>query len=111
MERIAITGIGSVSPVGLSTNDAWEALLAGRSGIAEITQFDASDMPIRVAGEVKGFDAVAVAGAKEARRMDRNVLLALAAAQAGRGRRRRSSSTTRRAPACSSAPRSAASTR
>src|SRR4051794_8817685 len=75
MERIAITGIGSVSPVGLSTEEAWESLLAGRSGIAEITQFDASDMPIRVAGEVKGFDPVAVAGAKEARRMDRNVLL------------------------------------
>ena len=82
MERIAITGIGSVSPVGLSTDEAWEALLAGRSGIAEITQFDASDMPVRVAGEVKGFDPVAVAGAKEARRMDRNVLLALAAAKA-----------------------------
>jgi 3-oxoacyl-[acyl-carrier-protein] synthase II len=81
MERIAITGIGSVSPVGLSTDEAWEALLAGRSGVAEITQFDASDMPIRVAGEVKGFDPVAVAGAKEARRMDRNVLLALAAAK------------------------------
>jgi 3-oxoacyl-[acyl-carrier-protein] synthase II len=81
MERIAITGIGSVSPVGLSTDEAWEALLSGRSGIAEITQFDASDMPIRVAGEVKGFDPVAVAGAKEARRMDRNVLLALSAAQ------------------------------
>ncbi len=82
MQRIAITGIGSVSPVGLSTDEAWDALLAGRSGVAEITQFDASDMPIRVAGEVKGFDPVAVAGAKEARRMDRNVLLALAAAKA-----------------------------
>jgi 3-oxoacyl-[acyl-carrier-protein] synthase II len=81
MQRIAITGIGSLSPVGLSTDEAWEALLAGRSGVAEITQFDASDMPIRVAGEVKGFDPVAVAGAKEARRMDRNVLLALAAAR------------------------------
>ena len=63
------------------TDEAWESLLAGRSGIAEITQFDASDMPIRVAGEVKGFDPVAVAGSKEARRMDRNVLLALAAAK------------------------------
>jgi 3-oxoacyl-[acyl-carrier-protein] synthase II len=82
MQRIAITGIGSVSPVGLSTDEAWEALLAGRSGVAEITQFDASDMPVRVAGEVKGFDPVAVAGAKEARRMDRNVLLALAASKA-----------------------------
>ena len=111
MERIAITGIGSVSPVGLSTDEAWEALLAGRSGIAEITQFDASDMPIRVAGEVKGFDPVAVAGAKEARRMDRNVLLALAAAQGRRPTTPRSWSTTRRASACSSAPPSAASTR
>ncbi len=81
MQRIAITGIGSVSPVGLTSSEAWEALLAGRSGIGEITQFDASDMPVRVAGEVKGFDPVAVAGAKEARRMDRNVLLALSAAQ------------------------------
>jgi 3-oxoacyl-[acyl-carrier-protein] synthase II len=81
MQRIAITGIGSVSPVGLTTDEAWKALLAGQSGIAEITQFDASDMPVRVAGEVKGFDPVAVAGAKEARRMDRNVLLALAAAK------------------------------
>ena len=81
MQRIAITGIGSVSPVGLSTDEAWEALLAGRSGIAEITQFDAGDMPVRVAGEVKGFDPVAVAGPKEARRMDRNVLLALAASR------------------------------
>src|SRR3954469_14172519 len=82
MERIAITGIGSVSPVGLSTDEAWEALLAGGSGVAEITQFDASDMPVRVAGGAKGFDPVAVAGPKEARRMDRNVLLALAAARA-----------------------------
>ena len=60
MQRIAITGIGSVSPVGLTAAEAWDALLAGRSGIAEITQFDASDMPVRVAGEVKGFDPVAV---------------------------------------------------
>ena len=95
---------------GLSTDEAWEALLAGRSGIAEITQFDASDMPIRVAGEVKGFDPVAVAGAKEARRMDRNVLLALAAAQQAADDAALRS-TIRRASACSSARPSAASTR
>ena len=111
MQRIAITGIGSVSPVGLSTDEAWEALLAGHSGIAEITQFDASDMPIRVAGEVKGFDPVAVAGAKEARRMDRNVLLALVGGASRPRTTRVTSSTIRRAPACSSARRSAASTR
>ena len=92
MQRIAITGIGSVSPVGLSTDEAWQALLAGRSGIAEITQFDASDMPVRVAGEVKGFDPVAVAGAKEARRMDRNVLSSSRSVSRLRARTMRSSS-------------------
>ena len=65
----------------------------------------------RVAGEVKGFDPVAVAGAKEARRMDRNVLLALAAAKQAADDAGARRSTTRRAPACSSARRSAASTR
>ena len=111
MQRIAITGIGSVSPVGLSTDEAWEALLAGRSGIAEITQFDASDMPVRVAGEVKGFDPVAVAGAKEARRMDRNVLLALAAAKEAAEDAALVVRRTDARTACSSALRSAGSTR
>ena len=79
--RIVITGIGMVTPVGLDTPSSWQAILAGRSGIAEVTQFDASAMPIRVAGEVDGFDPTSVVGPKEARRLDRYVLLSLAAAQ------------------------------
>src|ERR671926_287872 len=81
MRRVAITGIGLVSPVGLDTASSWGALLDGRSGIAEITAFDASELPIRVAGEVKGFDAAGLMAAKDARRTDRNVLLAMAAAR------------------------------
>ena len=81
MQPVAITGIGLVSPVGLDTATSWRALLEGRSGIGEIGAFDASDMPIRVAGEVHGFDPDGLVPAKEARRMDRNVLLALAAAR------------------------------
>ena len=79
--RIVITGIGLVSPVGLDTASSWAALLEGRSGITEITAFDASDLPIRVAGEVKGFEADGLMPAKDVRRTDRNVLLAMAAAK------------------------------
>jgi beta-ketoacyl-acyl-carrier-protein synthase II len=81
MLRVAITGMGLVSPVGLDAASSWQALLEGRSGIAEITAFDASEFPIRVAGEVTGFDPDGLMPAKEARRTDRNVLLALAAAR------------------------------
>ena len=77
--RTVITGIGMVTPVGLDTATSWATLLAGGSGIAEITQFDASDLPIRVAGEVKGFDPSGLVEHKEARRLDRNVLLSIAA--------------------------------
>jgi 3-oxoacyl-[acyl-carrier-protein] synthase II len=79
--RIVITGIGLVSPVGLDTASSWATLLAGRSGITEITAFDASDLPIRVAGEVKGFEADGLMSPKDVRRTDRNVLLAMAAAK------------------------------
>src|SRR5689334_12309575 len=79
--RIVITGIGLVSPVGLDTASSWATLLEGRSGITEITAFDASDLPIRVAGEVKGFEADGLMSAKDVRRTDRNVLLAMAAAK------------------------------
>jgi 3-oxoacyl-[acyl-carrier-protein] synthase II len=81
MQRIVMTGIGIVSPVGLDAPSSWRALLDGRSGIDEITQFDAGEMPLRAVGEVTGFDPAAVVGARGARRMDRNVLLALQAAR------------------------------
>ena len=79
--RVVITGLGAVTPIGLDARSTWEAAVAGRSGIGFIEAFDASDYPVRIAGEVTGFDPTALVPAKEARRMDRNVLLALAAAQ------------------------------
>ncbi len=78
-QRVVITGMGAVTPVGLSVQESWENLVAGRSGITGITQFDASDLPIRIAGEVKGFDATQYIDVKEARRMARCSHLALAA--------------------------------
>jgi len=79
-QRVVITGMGALTPLGLSVAETWAGLVAGRSGIAEITAFDASHLPIRIAGEVKGFDARDYIDFKEARRMARPSHLALAAA-------------------------------
>ena len=79
--RVVVTGMGSVSPVGNSVPESWEALRAGRSGTAPITHFDASRLPVRIAGEVKGFDAAAIFGNKEARRSTPHVQFAMAAAR------------------------------
>jgi 3-oxoacyl-(acyl-carrier-protein) synthase len=54
--RIVITGLGAVTPVGLSAAESWQNVLSGKSGITKITQFDPKDMPCQIAGEVKGFD-------------------------------------------------------
>jgi len=80
--RVVITGIGAMTPLGLTMKETWEGLLAGRSGIAEITQFDASDLPVRIAGELKGFKAREYINFKEARRMSRCSQVAVATAQA-----------------------------
>jgi 3-oxoacyl-[acyl-carrier-protein] synthase II len=79
MERVVITGIGTVNPLGLDAPSTWEAMLAGRSGIDTIAAFDPAPFPVRIAGEVRGFDPEAVASRKDARRMDRSVLFAVAA--------------------------------
>ncbi len=68
--RVVVTGLGLVSPVGNTVSEAWENLLAGRSGIGPITRFDASGFAARIAGEVKGFDVAEYLSPKEARRMD-----------------------------------------
>jgi 3-oxoacyl-[acyl-carrier-protein] synthase II len=68
--RVVITGIGLVTPLGLDAPSSWEALLAGHSGIGPITKFDASDLPARIAGEVRGFDPFQHIDKKEARKMD-----------------------------------------
>ncbi len=81
MRRVAVTGLGAITPIGNTARETWEAAVAGRSGIDFIRSFDASPFPVRIAAEVKGFDPATVASAKEARRLDRNVLLALAAAR------------------------------
>jgi 3-oxoacyl-[acyl-carrier-protein] synthase II len=76
-----VTGIGAVTPLGLDAPSTWRAALAGESGIDWIRAFDADGLPVRVAAEVKDFDASVVASSKEVRKLERNVLLGLAAAR------------------------------
>lgn len=78
-KRVVVTGLGCVSPVGNNVKDTWEALLAGKSGAAPITAFDASAHKTKFAAEVKGFDGAALFGTREARKMDRFTQLATAA--------------------------------
>jgi 3-oxoacyl-[acyl-carrier-protein] synthase II len=78
--RVVVTGLGLVSPVGIGVEPSWASLLAGRSGIGPITLFDASTYPTRIAGEVKGFEPGDFMDKKEARRNDRFIQFALAAA-------------------------------
>ncbi len=68
--RVVVTGMGIVSPVGIGLAAAWENILAGRSGIAAITRFDAAAFTSRIAGEVKDFDVTKYLSGKEARRYD-----------------------------------------
>ena len=81
MARVAATGVGIVSPLGLDAPSTWRAALAGESGVGWIDAFDTTGLPVRIAGEVKDFDPTSVATAKDARKLDRNVLLALGAAR------------------------------
>lgn len=78
--RVVITGLGLVTPVGNDVATSWDALVAGRSGVGLITLFDASEYPARIAAEVRDFDPVALFGRREARRMDRFVQFAMASA-------------------------------
>src|SRR5947207_15275211 len=79
MRRVAVTGLGAVTPLGNSAPETWRAALAGESGIDWIRAFDANGFPVRIAAEVKDFDPSGIASPKEQRKLDRNVLLALAA--------------------------------
>jgi 3-oxoacyl-[acyl-carrier-protein] synthase II len=81
MRRVAVTGLGAVTPLGLDARSTWEAAVAGRSGVGFIESFDATGFPVRIAAEVKGFDAEEVVGRKDARRLERNVVLAVASAR------------------------------
>ena len=80
--RVAVTGLGAITPLGLDVESSWAACKGGRSGVVPISLCEASDLPTRIAGEVKGFDPVDHLGAKEARRTSRCVALGVAAARA-----------------------------
>ncbi|NLF15497.1 MAG: beta-ketoacyl-ACP synthase II [Anaerolineaceae bacterium] len=78
--RVVVTGMGTLNPLGHDVDTFWAGVVAGRSGIGPITAYDASEQAVRIAGEVKGFDATRVLGLKEARRTDRFSQLIVAAA-------------------------------
>src|SRR5438045_231244 len=77
--RVVVTGIGLVTPLGTGNKQSWEAAIAGKSGIGPITRFDAQELPSRIAGEVKNFDASQFMDKKEARRNDLFIQFGLAA--------------------------------
>jgi 3-oxoacyl-[acyl-carrier-protein] synthase II len=81
MRRVVVTGMGMLSPVGNTVAESWENVLAAKSGIGPITQFDPGRIQVKVAGEVKGFNPSAFMDAKEARRTTRFIQLAVAAAK------------------------------
>src|SRR3989475_8392300 len=80
MQRVVLTGLGAVTPVGNTADEFWSALLQGRSGVGPITKFDATDSPTRIAGEVKNFDPLDFGDKKEARRLDPFLQYAIASA-------------------------------
>lgn len=79
--RVAVTGMGVVTPIGLTVDTFWDALIAGRGGAGPITRFDASAMDVRIAAELKGFDPTLYMDAKDIKRADPFVHYAMAAAR------------------------------
>ena len=77
--RVVVTGLGIVSPVGITVPEAWQNVLAGKSGVTRITRFDPARLASQIAGEVKGFDIGQYLSPKEARRMDTFIHYGLAA--------------------------------
>lgn len=78
--RVVITGMGTVNPCGLTVNETWENLLAGRSGISRVDRFDVTDYSCKIAGQVKGFDPDVYIDKKEQKKMDLFIRYALGAA-------------------------------
>jgi 3-oxoacyl-[acyl-carrier-protein] synthase II len=79
--RVVVTGVGLLTPLGIGTEESWESIKAGKSGIGPITQFDASAFSCRIAGEVKGFDPTNYIEKKEIKKMGRFIQFAIAAAE------------------------------
>ncbi len=80
-QRVVITGMGAVTPLGLNVEDFWDSLKAGRSGVGLITRFDTEQFDVKIAAEATGFNAVDFIDRKEARRMDRYTQFAVSAAK------------------------------
>ncbi len=81
MARAVVTGLGAVTPLGIGVNAFWDGMTAGRSGIRHIEHFDASDLDVKIAGEVPGFEPKEFIDAKMVRRMDRFAQFAVAASR------------------------------
>ncbi len=79
--RVVVTGVGLVSPLGIGTEETWQAVLRGKSGIGPITAFDATEFACRIAGEVKGFDPFQYIEKKEVKKMGRFIQFAIAASE------------------------------
>lgn len=79
--RVVVTGMGAVTPLGIGVGETWNAMLDGKSGIGPITHFDASEFATKIAGEVKGFEPGDYIEAKEIKKMDRFIHLAIAASK------------------------------
>lgn len=77
--RVVVTGLGLITPLGIGVQSSWQGLMEGRSGIGTITTFDSSDLPVHIAGEVKGFDPLLYIEPKEVKKMDRFIHFAVAA--------------------------------
>lgn len=80
MKNVVVTGLGMVTPLGIGVDETWANAILGRSGVGLITRFDASEYPVRIAAEVKGFDPLNYIDAKEAKKMDTFIHYAIAAA-------------------------------
>ena len=80
-QRVVVTGLGTINPLGNNVSDTWENLIGGVSGIDYITLFDTTDLPVKFAGEVKNFDANEYMGKQNARKLDRSGHLSIFAAE------------------------------
>jgi 3-oxoacyl-[acyl-carrier-protein] synthase II len=79
--RVVVTGLGAITPVGLSVKESWENILAGKSGVAPLTVFDVSDFSVRFGASIKNFDVTTVIPRKDAKKMDTFIHYGLAAAK------------------------------
>jgi len=79
--RVVVTGLGAVTPLGVTATETWDAMVSGRSGAGPVTLFDATGFPVRIAAEVKDFDAAEIFGKRRARHLDRFAQFALVASR------------------------------